>query len=200
MNLYPEQENRTELPSITAISLLSGLIWLILSVIIIHFVQQRLFFDVLLEGDPYIIQLATGAAAGILFGLAAMILVKNPSLKEILDDYVIIKQIKEYSLTPYQIIFVSIVAGITEEILFRAAIQPLIGIWLTSLLFIAIHGYIRFKTGLHMMYGLFTFLLSMSLGYLYMVFGIVSAITAHTVYDLIILWKISRESSPPNEN
>lgn len=195
MNKNLQQDNISRLPSITTISLLSGIIWLILSVIIIHFLQQRLFFEVLLEGDSYIIQLITGISFGILFGLAALKLITYPQLKKVLDDYVIIRQIKEYSLTPFQVFHISIVAGITEEILFRAAIQPLLGIWLTSLLFIAIHGYIRFKTGHHMMFGLFTFLLSMMLGYLYMFFGIFAAIAAHAVYDVIVLWKISKDSS-----
>jgi membrane protease YdiL (CAAX protease family) len=199
MNQNRDQGNASSFPSITKISLFSGIIWLILSIIIIHFIQKRLFFDVLAEGSPYFIQLASGIFFGILFGVAAISLVNNPQLKKVLDDYVIIRQLKEFSLTPFQIIHISVVAGITEEILFRAAIQPLIGIWLTSLLFIAIHGYIRFKTVPHMMFGLFTFLLSMMLGYLYMFFGIIAAIAAHAVYDVIVLWKISNES-PNNRN
>jgi uncharacterized protein len=195
MNQNESRETDSPLPSITTISLLSGIIWLILSVLIIHFFQERLFFDVLIEGESFLIQLAAGTISGILFGLAAVKLIDHPQLKKVLDDYIIIRQIKEYKLTPFQIGHISVVAGITEEILFRAAIQPLIGIWLTSLLFIAIHGYIRFKTLHHFMFGLFVFFLSMMLGYLFIFFGIVAAITAHAVYDVIVLWKISREPS-----
>ncbi len=197
MNQNEDRETESPLPSITTISLLSGLVWLILSVIIIHFFQERLFWDVLIEGESLFIQLAAGTVSGILFGIAAVKLVDHPQLKKVLDDYVIIRQIREYRLTPFQIGQLSIVAGITEEILFRAAIQPLIGIWFTSLLFIAIHGYIRFKTVHHFMFGLFTFFLSMMLGYLFMFFGILAAIVAHAVYDVIVLWKISHE--PMNE-
>src|SRR5690625_6068387 len=69
-------------------------------------------------------------------------------------------------------ISLSVVAGISEEFLFRAAIQPLLGVWLTSAIFIGIHGYIRFSTFPKLLYTLFTFLLSCALGYLYIAFGI----------------------------
>lgn len=117
---------------------------------------------------------------------------KNPKLKETLNDYLIIKELKKFSLTNSQIVQISIVAGLSEEILFRAALQPIIGIWLTSLLFIGVHGYIRFKTTGHAIFTLFTFLLSFLLGLLFMQFGILSAILAHAIYDIILLRELKK--------
>jgi uncharacterized protein len=186
-----DQQNhqQKEHPSITSISVISGLIWLILATLLILFVQEKTMIQVLLAGDSIIVQLLTGMAAGGVFGAAGALMVRFPHIKAVLEDYHIIKQLKELKLNNSDILQVSFVAGVTEEILFRGAIQPIIGIWLTSLLFVAIHGYIRFKTVWHILFTLFTFLLSMVLGWLTIYFGLISAITAHAVYDLIVLWK-----------
>jgi uncharacterized protein len=151
--------------------------------------QEKAFAEIFHAGKPFSAQLLTGFFSGAVFGLTAALMVRFPKLKAVLDDYYIIKQLKELHLSDIQIIQVSAVAGITEEILFRAAIQPIAGIWLTSLIFIGIHGYIRFQTTGQIIFTLFTFLLSMVLGWLFIYFGIIAAITAHAVYDLIVLWK-----------
>jgi len=67
-----------------------------------------------------------------------------------------------------------------------------LGIWLTSLIFIGIHGYIRFKTFRHILFTGFTFLLSSVLGVLMIYFGILAAIIAHTVYDIILLRELKK--------
>src|SRR5690625_7116241 len=85
-------------------------------------------------------------------------------MKSVIESYGIIQQVRELKLTPVQMISLSVVAGISEEFLFRAAIQPLLGVWLTSAIFIGIHGYIRFSTFPKLLYTLFTFLLSCALG------------------------------------
>lgn len=83
-----------------------------------------------------------------------------------------------------------------EELLFRGAIQPLIGIWFTSLIFIAIHGYIGFRSFGQALFTLLLFGLSMLLGWLFMVIGLVAAMTAHAVYDLLMLWWVSARTDP----
>ncbi len=176
-------------PSITAISLISGIIWLFIATLLILFVQETSLLHILFQGEQFLTQLLAGIISGGVFGVFGAVMVHVPKLKAVLEDYHIIKQLKELKLNNTDIVQVSVVAGITEEILFRGAIQPIIGIWLTSLLFIGIHGYIRFKTIWHVLFTVFTFLLSMILGWLFIYFGLVAAITAHAVYDLIVLWK-----------
>ncbi len=176
-------------PSITAISLISGIIWLFIATLLILFAQETSLLHILFQGEQFLTQLLAGIISGGVFGVFGAVMVHVPKLKAVLEDYHIIKQLKELKLNNTDIVQVSVVAGITEEILFRGAIQPIIGIWLTSLLFIGIHGYIRFKTIWHVLFTVFTFLLSMILGWLFIYFGLVAAITAHAVYDLIVLWK-----------
>ncbi len=190
-------ENRTPKPqkiNITRISIISGAVWMVLGALIIHFWQDRTILDAFTEGALIWVQLITGTAFGILFGVMGVQLMKDPTLKEALSEYEIIKTINELNLGKRQQISVSAIAGITEEFLFRAAIQPVIGIWLTSLIFVGVHGYIKIKSVPKFLFTLFTFLLSMMLGYLYMSFGIYSAIVAHFIYDAIVLWKHTEEA------
>lgn len=187
MDEQTHQQNQQ--PSITAISLISGIIWLFIATLLILFVQETSLLHILFQGEQFSTQLLAGIISGGAFGAFGAVMVHVPKLKAVLEDYHIIKQLKELKLNNTDIVQVSVVAGITEEILFRGAIQPIIGIWLTSLLFIGIHGYIRFKTIWHVVFTIFTFLLSMVLGWLFIYFGLVAAITAHAVYDLIVLWK-----------
>jgi hypothetical protein len=173
-------------------SVFSGLIWLILGSLILYYFQDKTLFSLIAEQQNWLLQILTGSMFGVVLGVAAVLLIRHPAYRHILKDYAIIRQIQEFSLTPVLIFFVSIIAGITEEVLFRAAIQPLLGVWITSVIFIAIHGYIRFKSANHFLFTLFTFVLSMVLGLLTMYLGVVSSMAAHAIYDVIVLFGIKK--------
>jgi hypothetical protein len=173
-------------------SVFSGLIWLILGSLILYYFQDKTLFSLIAEQQNWLLQILTGSMFGVVLGVAAVLLIRHPAYRHILKDYAIIRQIQEFSLTPVLIFFISIIAGITEEVLFRAAIQPLLGVWITSLIFIAIHGYIRFKSANHFLFTLFTFVLSMVLGLLTMYLGVVSSMAAHAIYDVIVLFGIKK--------
>lgn len=187
-----ETSSNTESSKITTLSVVSGALWVVIGYAIIHFFHDQSFIVIMKEGSSVAVQILAGLTMGWVFGEIGRWLFRNPHFKDTLDDYYVVKQLKEFSLSNSQIIQVSLIAGITEEILFRAAIQPIIGIWLTSLIFIGIHGYIRFKTLGHAIFTLFTFLLSVVLGLLFINFGIISAIIAHAIYDIILLRELKR--------
>ena len=71
-------------------------------------------------------------------------------------------------------------AGIGEELLFRGAIQPRYGIVLPSLLFALLHSQYGFS-----FITLSTFLLGCMLGLLARKFGVIHAIAAHTIYNML---------------
>ena len=71
-------------------------------------------------------------------------------------------------------------AGIAEELLFRGALQPRYGIFLTSLLFTALHGQYGFSFVLVGLFGL-----SVLLGLLAKRFGTTHSIIAHTLYNTV---------------
>lgn len=184
---FSETTSSLDTSKLTYLSVASGGLWIIIGFTIIHFFHDRSIIENLSDGNSIGLQILTGITAGWMFGYIGRWMFKNPKLRKTLDDYLIIKELKNLSLSNSQILQISIIAGISEEILFRAALQPLIGIWLTSLIFIGVHGYIRFKTWGHTLFTLFTFLLSVLLGFLYIHFGIISAMLAHAVYDILLL-------------
>lgn len=190
---FSESQTSSQPSIITNLSAASGLLWIVMGFSIIHFFHDRSILEILSDGSSIGIQILTGVTVGWIFGEIGRWMFRNPKLKETLDDYLILKELKKFSLSNPQILQISIVAGISEEILFRAALQPIIGIWLTSLIFIGVHGYIRFKTLGHFIFTIFTFLLSVILGLLFIYFGIISAILAHTIYDIILLRELKNE-------
>jgi len=82
--------------------------------------------------------------------------------------------------------FLSFCAGFGEEILFRAGMQHWLGVLITSILFIAIHGYFNFKNPSMSVYGFLILPFILSLGFWLPAMGIWFCIAAHFGYDLIL--------------
>lgn len=191
----PENTSPGDGKTLLFLSILSGVIWLLLGILIVHYFQKSSLREIFAQGSLVTFQIALGTMAGAVVGFTGIILIRMPAFKKILDEYAIIRQVKQLSFSVLQIFYVSLIAGISEEILFRGALQPLIGIWLTSLLFIGVHGYIRIHTITHFLYTLFTLLLSMVLGLLFIYFGLIASIAAHFIYDVVVLFGIKQEDT-----
>jgi len=82
--------------------------------------------------------------------------------------------------------FLSFCAGFGEEILFRAGVQHWLGVVITAIVFIAIHGYFSLKNPRMSVYGLLILPFILSLGYWLSEMGIWFCIAAHFGYDLIL--------------
>lgn len=102
--------------------------------------------------------------------------------------------VKSMDLTILEGIFISFCAGFGEEILFRSGIQTYLGIWITSFLFIAIHGYISIKTPKNSLYGLLLFPFIVGLSYKFETYGLWFAVAAHFMYDAYLFTKINRDA------
>lgn len=99
--------------------------------------------------------------------------------------------VKSMNLSILEGIFISFCAGFGEEILFRSGIQTYLGVWLTSFLFIAIHGYISIKTPKNSLYGLLLFPFIVGLSFLFVKYGLWFAVAAHFMYDAVLFTKIN---------
>ena len=98
--------------------------------------------------------------------------------------------VKSMNLNFIDVVFLSVCAGVGEELLFRAGIQPLLGVWVTSVLFVSIHGYLNPFNWRISLYGFLVlpFILLISFGY--DTFGQWFSIGAHFSYDLILFLTI----------
>ena len=96
------------------------------------------------------------------------------------------KLIQSMNLNLTDKIFLSFCAGFGEEILFRVGVQHWLGIWITSILFIAIHGYLNPKKWRLSLYGILLLPFILSLGFWLAPMGIWFCIAAHFSYDLVL--------------
>ena len=94
----------------------------------------------------------------------------------------------------------SLLAGVGEETLFRGALQPLWGIWLTSLVFAALHfRTARFAHGRlkQLQYLVGVFAVSVGLGFFFARFGLSVAIALHAALDIVALsyWHVANQQT-----
>ncbi|MEX2435250.1 MAG: CPBP family intramembrane glutamic endopeptidase [Balneolaceae bacterium] len=170
----------------------SFIFYLLVSTILFYFFHEKSLFTVFEHGYTLIYQVLTGILAGVAAAGVIIFFSSVPPVKNVLDDFTIFRMIAKTDFTHFDRIHISFFAGAGEELLFRGAIQPLLGIWVTSFIFIAIHGYVSFRSAGHVLFTLLLFGLGMMLGYLFMIAGIVAAMVAHAVYDLVMLWWVVR--------
>lgn len=131
-------------------------------------------------------EIILGVPLGILFAALGWKLVKSSWMKGAYDD--IEMKIKQFELTLPDIIFISLCAGIGEEILFRGVIQPAFGVWLTSVVFVGIHGYLRPDQWRRSLYGVYMTLVIAVMGYMRIYWGLTSAIVAHATVDMVLFY------------
>ena len=156
---------------------------------IMHFFGPISLWESLAQGLSIPLQVVIGAIMGIFLGLLAWWLVSLSFFDQTREFFSNV--IGPWQLNWLEIVFVSCCAGIGEEILFRGAIQPWLGIWWTSLLFVVIHGYISPFNGPLSVYGFFMVAVIMVIGWTAVNWGLTVAITAHTVIDIVLLFKLT---------
>lgn len=165
-----------------------------------HFLTSSLF-RVFFEGWPLWQQMITGIVFGLISSVFAWRIIQSAILRDVRRFF--IKLMKPFHFRFWDILFISFCAGIGEELLFRATIQPLIGLWLTAIIFVMLHGYLSIRNWQLSIYGIFMVLVTAGFGYLFRYTGIYSAIMAHAVIDIALLWVITHQttefSEPNNE-
>ncbi len=93
---------------------------------------------------------------------------------------------------PWGALLIGLSAGISEELVFRGALQPRFGLLITSLLFASVHLQYAFSFAL-----VIVFILALGLGYLRQRWNTTTAIIAHVLYNaLLILMAISFPDAP----
>lgn len=90
-------------------------------------------------------------------------------------------------------VWISLAAAIGEELLFRAALQPLLGVWITSVIFLLTHTPVyQFrrlnKATLVQAAGVFG--VSVVLGFIYQNVGLLAAMMVHTALDVVGLYVV----------
>lgn len=171
-----------------------GLFWL---------VGEKNWLEVFQFKTPLIVQILLGGFVGLLTAIAAWEIIGMPFMKPVLDQFG--PTITQLRLNHFLIVFISFCAGFGEELLFRASLQPFLGLLLTSILFIALHGYLNPWNWRISIYGVYMTIVILTLGWMFEEFGIYSAAIAHMAIDWVLLYKLNQQFKgsffyPPNKS
>ncbi len=141
-----------------------------------------------------ILTVLTGILVGACYALLAMAVMKLPIFEKV--PLKIDALVRSLHLNTFDAIFLSICAGIGEELLFRSGVQQHLGIWTTSILFVAIHGYFSIKQPMMNLYGLLVLPFILILGYSFETYGLWFVASAHFSYDLILFLVLIHTKQP----
>jgi uncharacterized protein len=173
--------------------LLLGLITLLgmggLGLVLQYFFSDYNLMEFYRGYEPIWVQLVVGSIYGLIGAYLGWKIINMPYLAPVRSKYG--SMIYQLNLKLPHIIFISICAGVGEEVLFRGIIQEWLGIWLTAIIFVAIHGYLNPRDKLISIYGAFMTLVIVGMGYLAENTGIIAAMAAHTVVDIYLLHKLT---------
>jgi hypothetical protein len=151
---------------------------------------------VVADGRSVVWQVGAGIAIGLAFSIPAWIVVLKINIFGSFRT-----QILEFAaradLGGLNPLWFGLCAGVGEEALCRGALQPLLGIWWTSVLFTLAHygtGGFKSMNPTKLGYAGFVFLASVLMGYVLIGIGLVAAAVLHSVVDVFSLVLLRNEA------
>jgi uncharacterized protein len=148
---------------------------------------RRALVSILGSGAPPGSQIMWGAVIGLSVSIPIVAAILFLPIFSRLREHSLARS-RMIDLRNFNPIWLSLFAGIGEEILFRGAIQPLLSLWLTSAIFALGHiqpsQYRSLNAGT-IWYASFVFLISLLLGLVYSRLGLITAMAVHTTGDLV---------------
>ena len=134
-----------------------------------------------------------GILLGVVYAFLALFFLRAPIFEEMPNR--VEKVVREMNLTLIDCIFLSLCAGIGEELLFRSGVQYYLGPLITSIIFVAIHGYLNPFNWKKSLYGFIVLPFILLISYGFVTFGLWFAIAAHFAYDLVLFLVITNDKS-----
>jgi uncharacterized protein len=164
-----------------------------IAIAIIILLHDRPYLDKLLAGLPLLQQAGIGLGVGVLYWACGVIGFKyaagRKTARSTADSY------SRLDLRGWNPVWIALAAGFGEELLFRGALQPLLGIWLTSALFVLAHIKAYRFTELSsrvLLQAVSIFAVSVVLGCIAHYAGLVTAMIIHAAVDIAGLYAIRR--------
>ena len=161
---------------------------------VIHFFTfETSFLSLFSSKTNLAIECIVGIVSGLLFGYVGWKIISMKFMSSVLTKYQ--QLISTFEIDTSLIFFVSFCAGFGEEVFFRGVLQPIIGIWITAVLFVAIHGYLNPKNWKISVYGIYLTLVIALIGYFNNYLGLTSAIISHMMIDIVLFYKLYQNKS-----
>ena len=150
--------------------------------------------EVLIEGQPIAVQIGWGITFGLAISVPSMVVVFFVPLfsslrRQLLD---LVSRLDLGALNP---LWISLSAGIGEELLFRGALQPILGIWWASFIFTLAHfrsGQFHSMNWQKLIYAASIFIVGLFLGYVFLEIGLIAAMVTHAVVVVVSLFTARR--------
>jgi membrane protease YdiL (CAAX protease family) len=155
---------------------------------------ERPLATIALDGKPLVDQIAWGTTIALAMGVPIVVGIRFvPALAPLRNQLVELAIRADFSgLNP---LWMAMFAGLGEEVLFRGAIQPIIGLWWSSLVFVLLHsGTYQFRSlnWKKAVFAVLVFVVSLLLGYIFVNIGLLAAVVAHTTIDVVLLFGLQR--------
>jgi hypothetical protein len=155
----------------------------LVALLILKFVSGQWQF-VFQNGIQIYFQIPIGIALGLILGYGLKAMLSTPGFKDLTHTYA--DMLSEFGLNPQEFTFLSVCAGVGEEILFRGCIQYYAGIYLTAVIFVALHGYLNPLNRKILLYGIVLSAIFIGVGFLMSYIGIYACIILHIIIDIIL--------------
>jgi membrane protease YdiL (CAAX protease family) len=160
-----------------------------IALVIDHFSEDSVNLAASLAGPASpLLQVLYGLLAGAVAAAIASLTISMKFMQGISSRYV--NLFGQINFNRNEIVLVSLCAGVGEELLFRGALQPFMGIALTSFLFVGMHGYYSIRSWQISVYGAVMTVIIAAIGWMSVAFGLISAMVAHTVIDVVLLHRL----------
>ena len=169
-----------------------------LSVALILLFHPKPHFLGLLSGLPLFQQAFLGSALGGLYYISARLGYKYVAGRKSAEN--IVESYSRLDLTGWNPVWIALAAGFGEELLFRGALQPVLGVWATSLLFVLAHTKAYRFNGFSsrvLIQALGIFVVSVGFGFISQYIGLFAAMIVHTAMDVVGLYTIRRLAHVP---
>lgn len=155
---------------------------------LISMVQDRPLSAVILGRRSVAFQLAAGTLIGLAIAAVAAWIIDRPWMRVIKQKYADL--IGPMINSSADLVLVSLCAGIGEELLFRGALQFWLGIPITAIVFVAIHGYLDPRSWRMCVYGITLTAGMIVLGWMADQWGLLAPMAAHAAIDVVLLWRL----------
>ena len=152
--------------------------------IVLFYAEDWTLFDFFQLNQLNLKPIVLGLNLGIVYGFIAVLLLSTGLLRDEKSHQA--KLLQQLKLNSIDMLFLSLCAGLGEELLFRVGIQFYLGPLVTSIIFVALHGYYSLKNWRINLYGLLITPFILILAYNLEPMGLWFCIAAHFSYDMVM--------------
>jgi len=190
MSAQPSIPPQARPPIRLSAQLITCLVFCLIAALIIFFVQAEplsVLRGPMSVGNQLLFGLGLSALAAVGSYVSFRLTAQSESTRKTIAAYA---RLDLAGLNP---VWISLAAAIGEELLFRAALQPLLGVWITSVIFLLTHTPVyQFrkldKATLVQAAGVFG--ASVALGFIYQYVGLLAAVLVHVAIDVVGLYVV----------